>query len=88
MGTDAETERALVREVAHLRGELSLANKGLANATQEIEQSERRCTELGAELERAIDEIDRLVLRCAMMGALLYPRELREAVAGDIGWPE
>jgi hypothetical protein len=59
-------------EIAQLKGELSLAEEGLANYAQET-----------AKLRY---EVSRLNLRCQTMGWLLYPhgQSAREAVEGDI----
>lgn len=87
---------ALADQVTQLRRELSLAEEGLANATQEIEAAKHDIERLMAvasaeatEAERLRYEISRLNHRCQAMGWLLYPHSdpPREAVAGDVGWP-
>lgn len=69
-------------QLAQLRGELTLAEEGLANYAQEV-----------ADLRQAYEyhkgNAERFKQRCWSLAVLLYPYDApREAVAGDLGLPE
>lgn len=71
----------LVKAIEHLHNELTAARVENDNARHDIERLMAACSAEASEVER-------LVVRCASLSALLFPRVLREAVAGDIGWVE
>lgn len=66
-----------IKQIDRLRDELTAAR--LNNQCLNV-----HCADLSRQHHEALEEIDRLVLRCAAMAALLYPRVLREAVAGGV----
>jgi hypothetical protein len=72
-------------EIAQLKGEISLAEEGLANYAQENAQLNSHCADLSRQHHVALDEIERLRRRVWALTTLLHPYHIpREAVEGDI----